>query len=133
MNLNQVTIHVGNLEHSISFYERLGLLLIVDSPDNGYARFECPDDGTTFSLHEAEDISPTGASFYFEVKDVDAVVKALKAKGVAFETEPADQRWLWREAWCRDPDGYRIGIYHAGENRRFPPWRVKEKMQGLPK
>lgn len=125
MNLNQITIHISNLERSIAFYEKLGLLLIVNSPDNGYARFECPDGGSTFSVHEAKEFSPKGASIYFEVEDVDAVVDALKEKGVAFETEPTDKPHLWREAWCRDPDGYRIGIYNAGENRRFPPWRVK--------
>ncbi len=124
MNLNQITIAVSNLEKSIAFYQKLGLTLIVDSPNSNYARFECPDGGTTFSLHEASEITPQGASFYFEVEDVDTRVKELKASGVEFETEPTDQRWLWREAWTRDPDGYRIAIYHAGENRRFPPWRI---------
>ncbi len=125
MNLNQVTIAVSNLERSIAFYEKIGLVLIVNSPGNNYARFECPGGGVTFSLHEAEKVSPGSVSIYFEVEDVDANVKALKDNGVAFEMEPTDQRWLWREAWLRDPDGYRIGIFHAGENRRFPPWRVK--------
>ena len=125
MNLNQITIHVSDLERSIQFYERLGLILIVYSPDNSYARFECPDGETTFSLHQSDAPHSSTASFYFEVDDVDATVNTLKDKGVVFETEPTDQRWLWREAWCRDPDGARIGIYHAGENRRFPPWRVK--------
>ena len=125
MNLNQITIHVSNLDRSIAYYQSLGLVLIVNSPDNRYARFECPDGGTTFSLHEAADISPNGVSFYFEVDDVDARIKELKAAGVVFDTDPVDQRWLWREVWTRDPDGYRIGIYHAGENRRFPPWRIK--------
>ncbi|MEO1240781.1 MAG: VOC family protein [Pseudomonadota bacterium] len=124
MNLNQITIHVSNLERSVAFYQRLGLTLIVNSPDNGYARFECADGGTTFSLHETENVHAAGASFYFEVDDVDARVSALKTAGLVFEAEPVDQRWLWREAWTRDPDGYRVAIYHAGENRRFPPWRI---------
>lgn len=126
MKLNQITIHVSNLERSVAFYQRLGLILIVNSPENRYARFECSDGGTTFSLHETESIRAAGASFYFEVDDVDARVSALKAAGITFETEPVDQRWLWREAWTRDPDGYRVAIYHAGENRRFPPWRIKD-------
>lgn len=125
MNLNQITIPVKNLAESIVFYQKLGLTLIVDSPDNRYVRFECPDGMTTFSLHEAEDAA-SGASFYFEVDDVDARVSELKAAGIVFETEPTDQRWLWREAWTRDPDGNRIGVYHGGENRRFPPWRVTD-------
>lgn len=133
MNLNQITISVKNLRDSIDFYQRLGLTLIVDSSDNRYARFECPQkgigDGTTFSLHEADEAAPGAASFYFEVEDVDARVTELKAAGFAFETDPVDQRWLWREAWTRDPDGNRIAIYHAGENRRFPPWRVDGRVK----
>ena len=42
-----------------------------------------------------------------------------------FDSGPEDQTWLWREAWLRDPDGNRLCLYHAGNNRRFPPWRVK--------
>jgi hydroxymethylpyrimidine/phosphomethylpyrimidine kinase len=34
--------------------------------------------------------------------------------------------YLWRVARLRDPAGNRIQLYHAGENRRFPPWRVKD-------
>lgn len=126
MNLNQITIPVKNLAESIAFYRKLGLTLIVNSPENRYARFECPDGDTTFSLHEAENVAPGAASFYFEVDDVDARVNELKATGFVFETESVDQRWLWREAWARDPDSNRIAVYHAGKNRRFPPWRVTD-------
>lgn len=130
MNLNQVTMSVSDLERSIVFYQKLGLTLIVNSPENRYARFECPctgkGGGSTFSLHEAKEFSANGASIYFEVDDVDARIKVLKARGLIFETQAVDQSWLWREAWLRDPDGYRIAIYHAGENRRFPPWRLRE-------
>ena len=127
MNLNQITIHVTDLDQSINFYQILGLKLIVHSLDNRYARFECPDHGTTFSLHENEHVTPGSVSFYFEVDDVDSRVADLKSHGLVFDTAPKDQRWLWREAWTRDPNGYRIGIYKAGENRRFPPWRLNDK------
>ncbi|MDH3811648.1 MAG: VOC family protein, partial [Gammaproteobacteria bacterium] len=30
----------------------------------------------------------------------------------------------WREACLRDPAGNVICIFHGGENRRYPPWRV---------
>lgn len=42
-----------------------------------------------------------------------------------FDTPPTDQRWLWREAYLKDPAGNRICIFHAGENRRYPPWRIE--------
>ena len=31
-----------------------------------------------------------------------------------------------REARLRDPDGNIIFFYKAGENRRFPPWRMED-------
>ena len=56
--------------------------------------------------------------------DVDAAVASIQEQGLEFESEPVDQPWLWREAHLRDPAGNRLCIYHAGENRRFPPWRL---------
>jgi hypothetical protein len=43
-----------------------------------------------------------------------------------FDTPPADQRWLWREARLRDPDGHELCLFHAGDNRLNPPWRLPE-------
>ena len=45
---------------------------------------------------------------------------------IAFEHGPRNQPWMWREARLRDPDGNIIFFYKAGENRRFPPWRMQE-------
>jgi len=126
MRLNQVTAPAKDLAASIAFYELLGLRLIVKSPH--YARFELPKGEATFSLHVVEGSIPQANAphLYFEVSGVglDAQVERLKASGVAFEREPVMQSWLWREAWLRDPAGNAICLYHAGENRRFPPWRI---------
>jgi len=77
------------------------------------------------SIHAAEpgEIT-TGTVIYFEVDDVDETVATLKAAGAQFDTEPTDESWLWREARLTDPAGNRLCIYHAGDNRRFPPWRI---------
>ncbi|MEM7380928.1 MAG: VOC family protein, partial [Bacteroidota bacterium] len=40
------------------------------------------------------------------------------------EELPRDQSWLWREARLKDPDGNTLILYHAGENRKNPPWRI---------
>jgi catechol 2,3-dioxygenase-like lactoylglutathione lyase family enzyme len=129
VNLNQVTVEVTDIARSRAFYARLGLILIVSS--DHYARFVCPARdgvGATFSIHLAEVVTPGGTGIYFECDDLDDRVAALKAAGVAFElgfeAGPVDQRWLWREAWLRDPDGNRLCLYHAGENRVDPPWKV---------
>lgn len=124
MRLNQVTAAASDLDASVAFYELLGLRLIVKSPH--YARFELPEGEATFSLHVAEgEIPRTNApQLYFEVDDVDGEIARLKQAGVALEQEPKQQSWLWREAWLRDPAGNAICIFHAGENRLYPPWRL---------
>lgn len=121
MDLNQITVPCTDYEKSVEFYKALGLLQIVDSPPR-YARFETRT-GTTFSIHNGEP-SESGIVIYFEAHDVDAEVERLKAGGLVFDSEPTDKEWLWREAYLRDPAGNRICIYHAGENRRFPAWRI---------
>lgn len=123
MNLNQLTIRVSRLELSIDFYSQLGLKLIVKAPH--YARFECPDGQATFSLHQEEQVADnTGAWIYFEVADVDEKMRELIRKGFTIEELPNDKPWLWREARLLDPDNHLLVIYHAGENRKNPPWRI---------
>ncbi|MFP7721641.1 VOC family protein [Lysobacter sp. A3-1-A15] len=124
MNLNQVTLPSHDVPACIAFYRLMGFTLIVDSSPR-YARFECPEGDATFSLHHVDDgPSDSGVLVYFECDDLDTRVADLCAKGIAFEQMPADQGWLWREARLRDPSGNRLCLFHAGGNRRHPPWRV---------
>ena len=124
MNLNQVTAPSSDLEKSVPFYQKLGLELIVDSVPR-YARFVCPDGGSTFSLHHVDELPKgEGITVYFECEDLDEQFKSLVALGVEFESEPTDQGWLWREARLKDPDGNQLILYFAGENRVNPPWRI---------
>ncbi|MCF8507102.1 MAG: VOC family protein [Hyphomonadaceae bacterium] len=125
MRLNQVTVPLIDYEASKAFYLRLGLKLIVDSPPH-YARFEMPEGGSTFSI-ETVDGWPGGdwPEVWFESDRLDELVLELKEKGVIFEREPETMSYLWRVAQLRDPAGTRIALYHAGENRLNPPWRVK--------
>jgi catechol 2,3-dioxygenase-like lactoylglutathione lyase family enzyme len=126
MRLNQVTVTVRNIDESVAFYQTLGLNLIVLSPH--YARFECPEGGSTFSIHIAEPNQKIESSttVYFESDRLDDWCAELIAKGISFEHTPIDQRWLWREARLRDPSGNAICLYSAGENRLNPPWRLKD-------
>lgn len=125
MNLNQVTVPSKDVLTSIKFYKKLGLQLIVHTHDQ-YARFECPDGTATFSIHEVQDVPQKSHIYvYFEVTDVSNKVSELKAKGIEFETPVQEQSWLWTEARLLDPDGNIIVIYHAGDNRKNPPWRIK--------
>lgn len=121
-SLNQVTVGSTNYAASVDFYKALGLQQIVDSPSNGYARFEVPN-GATFSIHESEDIG-TSTVVYFESKRLDAWVSELVSEGFAFEQMPQDESWGWREARLLDPSGNVVCLYSAGENRRYPEWRL---------
>jgi catechol 2,3-dioxygenase-like lactoylglutathione lyase family enzyme len=126
MRLNHVTLPASDVEASSAFYRRLGLTQIVASyPD--YARFVAPEGGVTLSLHRDEAAVPSGASVHFEVDDVDQAIADLRDAGIEIETEPVDQPYLWREATLLDPDGNRIFVFHAGEMRLDPPWRLKDQ------
>lgn len=124
MNLNQVTIPSIDVLRAIDFYKKLGLKLIVHT-HNAYARFECPDGDSTFSIHQTTKL-PTGFGvvIYFEVTDVSKNVSELIEKGIQIDELPKEQTWLWTEARLKDLDGNQIIIYQAGENRKNPPWRI---------
>lgn len=125
MDLNQITLPCTDYHASVSFYKKFGVRQIVDNPPR-YARFETPN-GTTFSIHTVDLVPENPETIvYFEVDDVDAVVDHLQSRGIGFVAKPVDQEWLWREAYLRDPAGNVLCIYHAGANRRYPPWRVEE-------
>ncbi|WP_447762295.1 bifunctional hydroxymethylpyrimidine kinase/phosphomethylpyrimidine kinase [Sphingopyxis panaciterrae] len=120
--LNQITLPAADYAASIAFYKQLGLKQIVDSPDNGYARFEAVN-GVTLSIH-AGDGEAGGAVTYLESGALDAWVAYLARRGVRFEQMPKDEEWGWREARLADPAGNRLCLYQAGEYRRYPPWRI---------
>ena len=124
MDLNQVTLPARNVHESIDFYRRMGLVLIVEA--GHYARFECPQGKSTFSIHQVETCDGNGGCVvYFETEDLDQKVRQLQDTGFCFFQQPQDEPWLWREARLTDPSGNIICLYWAGENRKNPPWRVK--------
>ena len=128
IRLNQVTLGATNMAASVSFYQSLGLTLIVDSAPR-YVRFEFPDPSTggepaTLSLHSVED-GWTPASdwplIYFEVDDLDAFIAG---SGVSPLAAPEMKSYDWEEADILDPAGNRIRLFKAGKARRFPDWRI---------
>ena len=122
--LNQVTLTGTDYRKSVEFYRAIGLRQVVDSPENGYARFEAAGGATlSVQIDPEETISPTTA-VYLECDDLDERVEQLARSGIPFEHGPRNQPWMWREARLRDPSGNIIFLYHAGEARRFPPWRI---------
>ncbi len=127
MDLNQVTVPSKDLTKSIPFYQKLGLKLIVESLPN-YARFQCPEGNSTFSIHLNKDLPKgNGIHIYFECKNLDQEVEKIKKEGIVFDQNPTDQKWLWREARLKDTDGNQIILFYGGENRLNPPWKIEDE------
>ncbi|MEN0002511.1 MAG: VOC family protein [Bacteroidota bacterium] len=124
MNLNQITIPSVDVPRAVTFYQTLGLQLIVDASPR-YVRFLCPQGHSTLSIRQVEEL-PTGLGIKicFECEKIDQEVARLKAQGISFTLDPTDQTWLWREAHLNDPDGNALILFWAGENRVNPPWRA---------
>lgn len=123
MQLNQVTLGCTDIDRSERFYRLLGLRLIVKTDD--YLRFECPSGGSTVSVKRVSAV-PTGeqVTIYFESDDLDGQYQRLRRE-VEFSQPPTEMPWLWREARLRDPDGHQLCLFHAGDARRNPPWRLE--------
>ena len=126
MNLNQITVPSLDLTKSIPFYQRLGLKLIVNS-NMDYARFECPNGESTFSIHRVQELpSGEGIYIYFECDNLDVYVDELVEKGVEFEELATDKSWLWREARLKDLDNNQLILFYGGKDRKNPPWKIKQ-------
>jgi len=128
VRLNQITIPCVDYAESVEFYSKLGMVQIVDAPPR-YARFETADGGgTTLSLHAVADPPAVHIVIYFDhesAEELDQHVRQLERDGLRFDSLPQDQRWGWREARLRDPAGNEVCLMFAGDNRRFPPWRIE--------
>ncbi|WP_286939550.1 MULTISPECIES: hypothetical protein [unclassified Algoriphagus] len=80
MNLNQITVPSLDLTKAIPFYEKLGLKLIVKSLPH-YARFECPNGNSTFSIHLTDKL-PMEMEYMFtlNVRILTNMLKKYKVK-----------------------------------------------------
>ena len=94
MNLNQITVPSLNVGKSVSFHKKLSLKLIVEALPK-YARFECPDGDSSFSIHLVDKLpSGNGVYVYFECDNLEDEVKSLQQKNIKFEEMPSQKIWL---------------------------------------
>ena len=127
MNLKQITIYSDKPVETAEFFQLLGPKIIVNSLPR-YARLECPDAESTLSINEYGSANLSlrnNIVLYFECENLDADVEHLKSLGLEFDEAPSDRTWLWREAYLKDPNGNKICLFYAGQNRKYPSRRVK--------
>lgn len=127
MKLSSIRLLVDDFRACKAFYrDVLGLKVTFESEEVEYAQFIEGDVslglyardlmaavvGTT-EAGDARSAKDTVAVI-FEVEDVDATVKDMKARGAKFLGDPHDQEaWYMRVAYLRDPDGNLIEIFHS--------------------
>ncbi len=125
IRLDQVNLVVHDVEASRAFYARLGLDF-GDERDPVWAAhhvsalhgditpLDVDLDSTTFATQWNEGWpGGSGVVLGFKVDtraEVDALVAALAAEGVAVQQEPYDAFWGARYAVVSDPDGNGVGI-----------------------
>jgi catechol 2,3-dioxygenase-like lactoylglutathione lyase family enzyme len=119
-------VPVSNIETAIRFYgDTLGLRLQErrdDLPQNREAEFAAGE-GSLLAYESVGAGQSRHTVAGFRVDDIDAVVAALRDKGVAFEEydlpELKTENGIAtvgdvRAAWCRDPDGNIVAIESVG-------------------
>lgn len=138
IRLDQVNLIVRDVEASRAFYARLGLDFgdehdpvwsahHVSALHGGGTPLDVDLDSTSFAAQWNEGWSgESGAVLGFKVDtraEVDALVTALAAEGVAVQQDPYDAFWGARYAVVSDPDGNAVGIMSPVDPafRRPPP------------
>lgn len=111
------TVPVTDLERSKAFYdETLGLEFLWENPFS--ARYRCGE-ASEISIFTRPPVVTEHTLAHFEVSDIEAAVRELEAKGVAFidydegplaTTGHIAQLGPARGAWFRDPDGNTHGL-----------------------
>jgi catechol 2,3-dioxygenase-like lactoylglutathione lyase family enzyme len=111
------TVPVTDLERAKAFYGgTLGLEFLWENPVS--VRFRCGG-GSEISIFNRPPTVTEHTLAHFEVADLEAVIRDLEAKGVAFvdyaegplmTTGHIAQLGPARAAWMHDPDGNTLGL-----------------------
>lgn len=113
-SLAVTTIAVTDVDRAKRFYqEQVGLRLLEETPAS--ARFGAGK-GSQLTVRRGQpNVGQTVA--HFEVDDIDAVIRDLTSRGVAFEEyeTPKTVNFIAqvgpaRGAWFKDPDGNVLGV-----------------------
>jgi catechol 2,3-dioxygenase-like lactoylglutathione lyase family enzyme len=124
--LFMVELAVSDFAAAVAWYrDVLRLRLIGTDPANGFALLQ-GDAGGRVAL-KAGVPSTAGVVLHFEVADLAAELARLAAAGVTPGEPVTTSPEGYREAFVRDPDGYRVGLFEwvrPGGPRRGRPGRL---------
>ncbi len=100
--IHQVSMRAREIERAVAFYrDALGLAFLFAAPPR-LAFFDCGGVRLMLSTPEPE-FDHQGSILYFAVDDIQGMHHTLKARGVAFRTEPHKVATLAdRQVWLAD-------------------------------
>ena len=124
-SIDNVGIAASDLSRSIAFYEQIGFTKGDEYDDEGLQGCSMTAGSAVLFLFQSQraDAPPVGRESTLVnnppgvdhvsllVEDVDAAYTELRANGVAFDGEPADQ-WGLRIVGLKDPDGNNLYLLH---------------------
>lgn len=123
--IDNVGVAVTDLARSVAFYEKLGFTKSADYDADVQGCTMTAGSAVLFLFQTKQTHpqpvrreptlaqNPPGIDHIsFLVEDVDSIYRDLKAKGVQFNGEPADQEWGARLVGLKDPDGNNLYFLH---------------------
>lgn len=108
--IHHVQLNVPDVAAAVDFYTALGMTVRDDRPDIGVGGAWLDVAGQQVHLLEAAAPSDLGQHFALEVDDLDAVLDALRARGVEVREPRALGDGLPRQTSIHDPAGNRIEL-----------------------
>ncbi|QDU20159.1 VOC family protein [Urbifossiella limnaea] len=103
--LFMVELAVADAAASRRWYEvTLGMKVVTVDASTGFALLQ-DERGGRLALKPGTP-NPGGVTLHFEVADVAAAIRGLRPDGPAVVSPEG-----YREAFVRDPDGYRVGLF----------------------
>ena len=108
--IHHVQLNVPDVGAAVDFYRTLGMTVRDDRPDLGVGGAWLDVAGQQIHLLEAAAPNDLGQHFALEVDDLDAVLDALRARGVEVGEPCALGGGLPRQTSIHDPAGNRIEL-----------------------
>jgi glyoxylase I family protein len=108
--IHHVQLNVPDVGEAVQFYQALGMTLREDRPDLGVDGAWLDVAGQQVHLLQAQTPHDVGQHFALELDDLDAVIAALRGRGVSVGEPRALGAGLPRQTSLQDPAGNRIEL-----------------------
>jgi catechol 2,3-dioxygenase-like lactoylglutathione lyase family enzyme len=101
--IGQIAVNARDIDRATAFYrDKLGMTLLFSAPP-GLAFFDAGGTWLMLGLPSAPEFDHPSSILYFDVPDIQATYRDLKAKGVEFRSEPHMlTRQGGKELWLSD-------------------------------